>query len=259
MTFEQQCLLRHVAGFDRGKQIPSGEGVRIWDMPEIPPLIAFRPSRLCRLAVVALAFGFAGYLSYGVSGIVGLVLGIRALRLIQTSWGDLRGEGVAISAIIASSGAILTGPYLFYLTRSLFVSNQEETLLETCITNQRQVARAFLMYSSDNEGTLPPGAAWCDAAGPYLMSLDSLHCIHLGAHESSYAMNGYLSSMPLNRLESPGEVVLLFDSIPGWNLFGNDSLAVARHKEGLVIARADGHVHWTLPADLNVRTWKPNQ
>jgi MFS family permease len=67
------------------------------------------PPKTCGHAIAGLAFGLAGLCTCGVGGIVGLVLGIAALREIAQSRGRIRGRGLAIAAILVSAASIVLG------------------------------------------------------------------------------------------------------------------------------------------------------
>ena len=70
----------------------------------------------------------------------------------------------------------------------------------------------------------------------------------------SYAMN---ENIPAGANELPGDMVLLFESAPGWNQTGGaDDVVTDRHKRpGANIAFADGHVKFVKPEDIPNLRW----
>jgi hypothetical protein len=64
------------------------------------------------LAIASLVLGCLGFCSYGVTSIVGLILGIIGLRQIKRSDGALGGKGLAIAGIATSGVSLLIMPAL---------------------------------------------------------------------------------------------------------------------------------------------------
>lgn len=142
-----------------------------------------------------------------------------------------------------------------------------------CISNEKQLVLAFLMYAEDFDEVLPPAdagggtgywglhgssmtnAIWCDAIYPYTRN----HEIEL-CPENKLVLPGYA----INDVGTPGvgqslgsffdtsSKVLLFDfdgsapsASPAAALNGVvEPNIVFRHNEGLVVGYVDGHVKW---------------
>ena len=107
------------------------------------------------LAIAALTLGIFSGLP--LAGLVGVVLGIMALYQIGKSGGQLLGKGMAISGIICS----IAIPLVFYGTIAAIIlpqrSNDDDEWhhAQNCLSNQRQIAMACMLYAQDNNETLP--------------------------------------------------------------------------------------------------------
>ncbi|MHC4783667.1 MAG: H-X9-DG-CTERM domain-containing protein [Planctomycetota bacterium] len=66
-------------------------------------------------------------------------------------------------------------------------------------------------------------------------------------------------NIPADANELPGDLVLLFESAPGWNQIGGpEDVVTDRHGEknpGANIAFADGHVEFVKPEDIPTLHW----
>lgn len=65
-------------------------------------------SKSSGLAIASMVLGISGIVTYGLTGIIGLIMGIIALRKINRSQGELEGKGFAIAGIA-------TGAATFFL------------------------------------------------------------------------------------------------------------------------------------------------
>ena len=70
----------------------------------------------------------------------------------------------------------------------------------------------------------------------------------------SYALN---ESIPADANELPGDLVILFESAPGWNQTGgaDDAVTDREKNPGANIAFADGHVEFVKPEDIPKLRW----
>jgi general secretion pathway protein G len=86
-------------------------------MTTIPPNISPAQPRASGMAIASLICGIAGFCTAGLGGIVGLILGLVALRGISRSKGTVGGRGLAITGIVLSivSFLILVAVILFSL------------------------------------------------------------------------------------------------------------------------------------------------
>lgn len=122
-----------------------------------------------------------------------------------------------------------------------------------CMANMRSLAIACILYTDDN-GTWPDKTNWCDSAKFYLGDEDIFQCYIDKIGPCSYAMNVHI---PVDAEELPGDLVLLFESAPGWNRVGGiDDVVTDRHERpGANIAFADGRVEFVEAAKIAELRW----
>jgi len=98
-----------------------------------------------------------------------------------------------------------------------------------CQVNLRCLHDAFSLYARTNDGTYPTPAQWCDLILPVVKEQDYegavMECPKGRKGPCDYAMNPYADPC------GPPDVVLLFESIPGWNRFGGADLLVTDNHE----------------------------
>jgi prepilin-type processing-associated H-X9-DG protein len=153
-----------------------------------------------------------------------------------------RGETKLSSLRILVTVLVILVVLFVYLT-SIPPIPRERSVQIVCMTHLKSVAVSFQLYADDFDGCLPSTESWCDAIGKYI-SPGMLVCPGSNAKEgqSSYAMNEYLDGKKLDEL--PPDLVLLFDSKPGWNKAGGpEILTMENHKgKGCNVLFVDGHM-----------------
>jgi prepilin-type processing-associated H-X9-DG protein len=121
------------------------------------------------------------------------------------------------------------------------VSSQQAT----CLSNEKQIALAMLMFADDHDGILPNADTWKDDLLPYIKNAKLLQCpSDISGAKCSYAMNAALSGKKSREIANPGQTVLLFESAkPGLVTSGRatDVATPPRHSGGNCFAFADGH------------------
>ena len=126
-----------------------------------------------------------------------------------------------------------------------------------------RVACAWTIHSIQMETTIfnqenevwPNDNNWCDLLKPYIGENEKFWtCPSSKTGPCSYAMN---ENIPADANELPGDLVLLFESAPGWNQVGGaDDVVTDRHgKPGANIAFADGHVEFVNAEDIPILRW----
>ncbi|MHC4085498.1 MAG: hypothetical protein ACYSU3_22310 [Planctomycetota bacterium] len=127
-----------------------------------------------------------------------------------------------------------------------------------CRTNLSSLARAISLYSDQYNDTYPSCDKWCDLLIEHgNISKSVLKC--RSARKSmlcDYAMN------PNAEPSGASEMVLLFESKPGWNQYGGaEFLRLGKHAgiEGSSILFNDGHVEFVKRIDLGKLKWEDEQ
>ena len=91
---------------------------------------------------------------------------------------------------------------------------------------------------------------------PYLGNEQTFVCPSGDDGRSHYAMNNNAELVDVN---APADMVLLFESTPGWNQSGGRELLTTDNHcgEGCSILFADGHVQFVRTQDINDLRWTP--
>jgi hypothetical protein len=123
------------------------------------------------------------------------------------------------------------------------------------------LGKTIQFYANDFNDSLPPGDKWCDVlAGREGMTMPFFVCVraHLPDHQSSYAINANVVGRKVGEL--PGDVVLLFESKPGWNQVGGPELLSTENHEGkgCSILFGDRHAEFVERKRLATLKWKPD-
>ncbi|MHC4215311.1 MAG: hypothetical protein ACYSWP_18265 [Planctomycetota bacterium] len=129
--------------------------------------------------------------------------------------------------------------------------------LDICKNNLHQMAVVIHNYREDNEGKYPTPEIWCDLLQkPYTNTPEVFLCPSApgeGAKgKSHYAIN------PNCEPNSPGDMVLLFETKGGWNKQGGpELLTTENHKEkGCNILFKDWSVKYIRTEELETLKWK---
>ena len=137
------------------------------------------------------------------------------------------------------------------------VKQQEHTLAIArrviCSANVRQIDSACLAYQEKNQ-MWPDKENWCDNIQQYFEDNKYFICYTDKIGPCSYAMN---ENIPVDIEELPDDLVLLFESVPGWNTVGGaDDVVTDRHgKSGANIVFADGHVEFVEVEEIGNLRW----
>jgi len=118
--------------------------------PPAPPLNV----RMSGAAIASLVFGLLALVT-GVSGLVGLPLGILALIRIRNGRGELTGSGLAIAGIACSSVGLLGVLLVLLVTLPGLASAKNKAARIKCVNNLKQVGLAFRVFANDNDDLFP--------------------------------------------------------------------------------------------------------
>lgn len=155
--------------------------------------------------------------------------------------------------------------FIAYIVLSALHIPISKAPIVVCQANNRSLALCCLVYHMD-EGCWPAKDNWCDLIKSYADETTEDVKIKLGRKikvyqcpkdeigPCSYAMN---ENIPGDANELPDDLVLLFESTPGWNqIGGSDDVITDRHKRpGANIAFVNGHVEFVKPEDVPNLRW----
>jgi prepilin-type processing-associated H-X9-DG protein len=127
-----------------------------------------------------------------------------------------------------------------------------------CGPNLSGLGKAMLIYADDYD-VLPLADRWCDLLVNHAEAAPKLLiCPASGVRrgQSTYAMNASAAGRPVVGL--PLELVLLYESSPGWNQTGGPELLSTENHEGMGcnVLFVDGHVEFVKANKLAELKWK---
>jgi hypothetical protein len=220
------------------------------------------PVKTSGLAVTSLVLGILGVITCGVTALVGLILGIVAMVKVKNSGGKLGGNGIALAGVIVS--AIFLAIFLFLIPffaamlLPALAAAKEKAQSINCVNNEKQLALAIRIYSSDNRDQLPPAATWCDAIKVAAGTEKIFQCPAANAgRRCDYAFNAKLGGLDLEKVAP--DTVMLFEADRGWNANGGPELMLTqpRHTRMFVVALVDGSVQQVSSSQLATLRWNP--
>lgn len=215
------------------------------------------PPRTSGLAIASLVLGLLGMLTFGVTSLVGMVLGIISLIQIQRRPDRLTGTGFAIGGLAVSALTFMMLPIFAAILFPVFARARGKAQQVSCQVNLKQLQLGVQMYCQDWGGHLPAAGKWCDAAYEYVGNDNVYICPSLRGERCGYACNASLDGLTLSDIPGPNETVALFDAKGGWNAAGGVELADPRHNGAANVAYVDGHVKWTSERGLGALGWDP--
>ena len=226
----------------------------------LPATAPATPAKTSGLAIASLVLGILGFCSFGLTPMVGLLLGIVSLARINRSNGALGGWSLALAGTVLSGVFLLMLPILAGLLLPALAKAKNKATAITCMNNLRQLRLAARLYAGDNNEQLPSAANWCDALQKYVATGKTFQC-PLGdrSQRCHFAFNAQLSGVELSKIEFPVQTVLFVETDGGWNVSGCREMAIPqpRHLRKVALAFADGHVELVNVARLENVRWKP--
>jgi prepilin-type processing-associated H-X9-DG protein len=123
----------------------------------------------------------------------------------------------------------------------------------TCMVNLRNLGAGLSAYADQHDGKYPLADSWCDLLVDAFILKEHFRC-PVGEKKSpcDYAMNPHAGP------RGSSEVVLLFESKPGWNQSGGPELLTTEnhHGKGCNVLFVDGSVRFVTPGELVGLKWQ---
>jgi prepilin-type processing-associated H-X9-DG protein len=204
------------------------------------------PPKTSPLAIASLVSSLLSIPTLFLGAIAGIILGALALPQIRSSGGRLKGDGLAVAGIVISGASfVLVLPILAAILFPVFAQAREKARMSACMSNEKELAMAMMMYAQDYNDCLPPASKWADVSGAYVRSKTIFKCPAAIEQNLGYAFNRALDAKPMGTIDEPSMIPELFDANAiSWNAAGGPEIASLRHNRGLNVAFADGHVKW---------------
>jgi len=212
------------------------------------------------LAIASLILALFSVFTFGLSAIVGLILGIVGLSSINGSAGRLKGAGLAIAGIVISAAGLVLIPLMCMMIAILMPAvsrarGQAKTTM--MMARAKQLCLAVKMYSDDNNGRLPPSETWPDVLQPYMGDSEEILRSPFNPEAGrAWAMNANLETV---NTRGGGNIVLFFESAYESPPAGGPELLPEepRGPRGYVVAFVDYHVECVPPDRLDELIWEP--
>ncbi len=218
------------------------------------------PVKTSGLAIAALILGILAFFTCGLTIIPALICGIIALVKISGSQGSLKGTGMAVTGMVLPVVVLPVIALLMAILMPALAQTRRQAQRIMCGTNLSGIGKAMMVYSYDNDGEYPTPDRWCDLLIEQADATDKMFTCP-GAElkdTGNYAMNPAVEKMGA---DSPADMVLVFESQPGWNQAGGpELLTLDNHQhEGCNILFVDGHVEFVKPEDIPKLRWNADR
>ncbi|MHC4083756.1 MAG: DUF4190 domain-containing protein [Planctomycetota bacterium] len=205
------------------------------------------------LAIAALVLAILSPFTCFITAIPAIIMGIVVLVKIPQSRGQLKGTGLAITAIALP---VVLVPVLMAMLFPALARVRQIAFRTVCGQNMSGLGTAMLIYANDYNDEFPTQTEWCDLLMKYTeMPREGFRC-H-GAHEGpcNYAMNKNVWNF--SKGDAPSDIVVLFETHPGWNQVGGpEMLTTENHqREGCNVLFADNHVEFVKTEDIRNLKW----
>ena len=211
------------------------------------------------LAIASFVLGMLGFCTFFITAIPAVILGIIGLVKIGKSGGKLKGNGFAIAGIVVPTvSGLFVLPLMLGIMMPALARTRQIAFRMVCGTNMSALGKAMLIYSNDYDD-IPTPSKWCDLLIEHTEVRPSmLRCEGATEGPCNYAMNKNIEKLDAGR--ATPDMVLLFETHPGWNQSGGpEILTTDNHRgDGCNVLFMDSHVEFVKTKDLDNLKWKPD-
>jgi hypothetical protein len=195
-------------------------------------------------------------LSFGLTSLAGVIVGIIAVYEIHRSQGRLGGHGLAtagltVSVVVTLMVAAVVGPG--------FCDASPESEEMSALSRAKTVGSVMRSYARGHDGTLPAANGWTDALQARC-EIDALVASRYPQEgHRALAMNTHLDGVSLSQVKKPTRTVLLFEVDRGAPLAGGRELlpTAPRYKDGYLILFVNGSAEFVPRKKIETLLWKP--
>ncbi len=213
------------------------------------------PVKTSGLAIASLVLAILSPFTCFITAVPAIILGIVGLVKISKSAGQLKGIGLAITAIVLPVVLLPFFALLMGILMPALARSRQMAFRIHCGANMSGLGRAILLYANDHDG-LPSTSNWCDLLIEHAgVSPSMFRC--KGAHggRCNYAMNKNLENFDTG--SAPHDMVVLFETHPGWNQTGGPEMLTTDNHQGLGcnVLFIDNHVNFVKTKDPDKLKW----
>ena len=217
------------------------------------------PVKTCGLAIAALVLGILAFFTCGLTIIPALICGIIALVKISGSRGSLKGTAMAIIGIVLPVVVVPVIALLMAILMPALAQVRSQAHRIVCGTNLKGIGMAMMVYVQDNREEYPTPSQWSDLLIQYAdVSEGQFICKGAETGPCNYAMNANIEELGV---KAPSDMVLIFESQPGWNQAGGPELLTTDNHQGkgANILFVDGHVEFVKAENISKLRWTADE
>ena len=240
-----------------------------WVLTSISTVAPSPDARTSGLAITSLVLGILSFFTFLLTAIPAIILGIISIFKVEKSAGQLKGKGLAIAGIaVPGASLFLMVPIIMMAILMPALGRvRVQAKQVACARNMSGLGKAMLIYANDYDNKFPTSSKWCDLLIDYTevdermfrcrgaFGCRGTRC-YKGASDKpcSYAMNKNIERLGAG---APPDMVLLFETSPGWNQSGGpEILTTDNHRgEGCNVLFVDSHVQFVRTKDINDLKW----
>jgi prepilin-type processing-associated H-X9-DG protein len=211
------------------------------------------------LAITSLVLGILSPFTCLLTAIPAIIFGIVALVKIGKGRGQLKGKGLAIAGICVPVAVLPLVAIEMAIMIPALAKTRTMAQRLACASNLSGLRKAMLIYSNDYNDMYPTSSKWCDLLVEHVeVTPKTFRCPGAPEGPCNYAMNKNVEKLGAN---SPPDMILLFETAPGWNQSGGpEILTTENHQgEGCNILFVDSHVEFVKTKDLKKLRWEKEQ
>jgi len=208
------------------------------------------------LAITSLVLAILSPFTCFVTAIPAIILGIVGLVKISKSGGQLKGSGFAIAGIALPVVLLPFFALLMGIMMPALARVRQIAFRQVCATNLEGLGKAMVIYACDNDDMFPTPSKWCDLLIEHCeVTKKSFRCPSAPEGPCNYAMNKNIEKLGI--LRAPPDMVVLFETHPGWNQAGGpEILSTKNHNgKGCNVVFVDSHVAFIKTKDLKDLKW----
>ncbi|MCP4607167.1 MAG: DUF4190 domain-containing protein [Planctomycetes bacterium] len=215
--------------------------------------------KTAKSATAALVLGILSPFSCMITALPAMIMGIVAIVKINRYPQKLKGNGLAIAGICLPVAllpvmAMLMGILMPFLMPAL-VRTRHIAYRKVCEANLSGIGKAMIIYSGDYDEKFPTPSKWCDLLIEKTgITPINFQCKGAGKGRCNFALN---RNVEILGTSSPPDMVLLFETYPGWNQVGGpEILSTQNHNgQGCNVLFVDNHVEFVKKSSLGRLRW----
>ncbi len=208
------------------------------------------------LAIAALVLAILSPFTCFITAIPAIIIGIVALVNIPQSRGQLKGTGLAITGIVLPVALLPLVPCLMGMLMPALARVRQIAFRMVCGQNMSGLGSAMLIYANDYDDEFPTQTEWCDLLMKYAdVPREQFRCKGALEGPCNYAMNKNVWNF--SKRDIPPDMVVLFETHPGWNQVGGPELLTTDNHQGqgCNILFADNQVRFIKTRDIDKLKW----